>query len=181
MTALPEVLDELEQGEILALPQQEHEVVALGDRFLRELADCRAERDANDAACQVEVQRLKDRFTDLNGPLFRREERLLSLLEQIAKALPLRGKKSRNMAYGTIGWRALKSRLEIADQSALEEWVKAQSFELAAHLTRKKVVESIDKAALDAHALQTGELPDGCTLVEARDLFYAKLSEEPHE
>lgn len=177
---VPAILDEEVEGEIVAIPTNEPEVVAFGDRLLRELRDVRAEREANDAACQVEVQRLKDRFTDLDVPLARREGRLLGLLEQVAHALPLRGKRSRDLAFGRIGWKAKAARLEIEDEEALDQWVKAQDFELAAHLIRRRTVESIDKAALDKHALDTGEMPDGCKLLMAEDRFYANPSAEPH-
>lgn len=174
---VPPVLDEVEEGEIVALPTEEAELIALGDRFLRELRYVREERDANDAGCKVEVQRLKDRFEELDLPLARREGRLLGLLEQVAHALPLRGKKSRDLAYGRIGWKSHKARLEITDDKALTEWVKGQGFELAAHLVRRRTVESIDKEALDTHALTTGDVPDGCALRLAEDRFYAKPSE----
>jgi phage host-nuclease inhibitor protein Gam len=169
----PAVLNEEEQGAILALPDNEPELVALGDRLLRDLQDTRAEKDANDAACKVEVERLKKRFVDLNSPLERKEARLLHMLEQCARALPLRGKKSRDLAFGRIGWRTHKPRLDVQDDAALMEWVKQQSLDLTASLLRKKITESIDKKALDAHCLKTGDLPNGCTLVPAVDQFYA--------
>jgi hypothetical protein len=175
----PAVLNEEEQGQILALPDNEPELVALGDRLLKALFETRGEKDANAAACKVEVDRLKERFKDLNAPLERREGRLLALLEQLTHALPLRGKRSRDLAYGRVGWRELKPRLEIQDDQLLAHWVSQQRIDIAAALTRKKVVESIDKAALDAHCLKNGDIPDGCSLIPAMDRFYAQPGNTP--
>lgn len=169
----PFVLDEAETGVIEALPDNEPQLVALADRLLADLDATRKEREANAAACKVEVQRIQDRWAVTNIPLDRKEGRLLSMLEQIGKLLPLRGKKSRALATGTIGWRTVKPRLEVENEDATLNWIRGLEVGLRAHLLRVVTTEKIDKKNLDAHCLTTGELPPGCQLVDGREAFYA--------
>jgi phage host-nuclease inhibitor protein Gam len=174
--AVPAILDEATEGEIQAIPENEPELVAFGDRLLRELADCRGEREANDAALKVEVQRLKDQYEELDLPLQRREVRLMDYLEQVAHALPMRGKKSRNLAFGTVGWRSVKARLEIQDERALMDWLDTLPAGIGASIKRVKTVESVNKDALDKHADKTNEVPVGCVRTLAEERFYATPS-----
>lgn len=157
-------------------PTSEAEWLVLGDRALRELADCRAEQSANTAACKVEVARLQAAFDDLNRPLVAREERLVALLEQVARALPLRGKRSRNLAFGSIGWTAAKARLEVQDPAAALTWALKQPDEIATRITKRVEERKIVKKELDLLWESTGEVPEGCAVLPAEDRFYARPS-----
>lgn len=174
------ILDEATEGTIEALPTDEPQLLAIGDRLLRELKDTRDEREANVNAHSVEQQRLLDAYEELDLPLERREARLLSMLEQVAQALPLRGKRSRALAHGTIGWRSHAAKLVIEDRDQAEAWVKMLPMDLANSLLRKKVSLEIDKKALDVHVFQTGEVPKGCVIVPEGETFSATPS-EPHD
>lgn len=160
-------------GVPLPPPDQEASWVQLGDRFLRQLADVQGEMAANEAACKAELQRIAQSWVECQQPLQRREARLLEYLEQIARVLPLRGKKSRKLAAGTVGWREIKPRLEVQDEPKALAWAKAN----APAVVRTISTEKLDKKALDEKALVTGEVPDGCTLIDGHEKFYAKTGE----
>lgn len=173
------ILDEATEGELLALPDNEPELLAIGDRLLRELADCRDERGANSAALKVEADRLSDAYEELDLPLERREARLLAMLEQVAQALPLRGKKSRALPFGVLAWRTVPARLEVVDEKVTLEWIKRQDFGIAASLVREVKTLKIAKDALDKYTETEGIIPEGCVQHPAEERFSAKPS-EPH-
>ena len=162
------------------LPVTEPELVALADRLLRDLKDCRDERAVNGKARTVEVDRICAAYEDLDVPLERREASLLSMLEQVAKALPLYGKRSRNLAFGEVGWTHQNQRLEVVDPKATEDWIKGLDFPDRTKLLRKVETLKIDKKALDAYCLDDPSgpmIPAGCELIPERDKFHAKPTE----
>ncbi|HYC33075.1 MAG TPA: hypothetical protein VEB59_12355, partial [Gemmatimonadales bacterium] len=91
-----------------AEPPPEHEptLLALAGELMDELAEVRAERQANAAAEVVQVERVRRQYADLDYPLATRENRIEGELRRIYAVLPRRGKaKSRRIAGGILGTR----------------------------------------------------------------------------
>jgi len=116
------------------------------------------------------------------GDTFRQESQ--KMLEANTKG------KSIKLHTGTIGYRTSPEKIEVTDQHQVDMWaisnmeidklrehakldIKLIKDELPGSLIAKAFV-GISKTALKDHFKATGELPDGCELVEAHDEFYAK-------
>jgi phage host-nuclease inhibitor protein Gam len=173
----------LPDTDLPALPESQDEasLVAFADRLLREIGDIQRELAANQAACKAEVARVTGGWDDVNLAIMRREARLYSYLETVAAQIPMRGKKSRTLGGGVIGWRQSNARLEVVDEAKVRAWVivnctQAERLAILEPITTEK----LRKTALNELALTTGEIPDGAELKPAADVFYVKAT-EPHE
>src|SRR5690349_10386337 len=117
-----------EDEDFLAPPEEGNEVgwLAYGDVLLRRLAESQDELAANEAACKAELERVKNAWADTNSALVRRVEGITQALLQVATALKpfMRGKKSRALAFGTVGWRSRPTRLELHDDRAALSWIR---------------------------------------------------------
>ncbi len=83
-----------------------------------------------------------------------------------------RGKKrSFDYLQGRSGYRAGKDKLVVNDEKAAIEWADNGFLECAI-----KVTQSILKTPLMDHFKATGEVPDGCEIIEATDKFYPTVS-----
>jgi hypothetical protein len=76
--------------------------------------------------------------------------------------------KSISLPAGTCGFRQEAARVLISDERLVLEWAKAQC--TAAVVT----VERVAKTAVNEHFDQTGELPPGTEVQEARERFFIR-------
>lgn len=156
------------------LPTDEPGLLVLANRRLQECEAIDAERGANTAAERIQVESLKARYTELDGPLVRRREGLVRELEAIYAALPHRGsKKSRTLAFGTLGTRTVPERLDVVDEAALRNDAHGWEPDLMEHVFRE-VPRKLDHRALVALVKSKGALPAGVTVVPAREEFYVR-------
>lgn len=159
-----------------SLPSTEPELVAIANAILRDVGDVRGERAANFAAERVEVDRVKAGYAELDLSLARREESLERELERVTRALPLRNKKSRNLPFGVVGWKSSPVRVEVTDEAALRGYL-VNDFPLYAKLTRKVEEVKLDRKAISAYVLETGEVLAGTQVVPSIERFYVTVSE----
>jgi len=80
------------------------------------------------------------------------------------------GKKSINLPFGTVGYRAKAETVAIIDKSTALQFAKANDLEV-------KVTESVNVTPLKEHYQTTGELPDGCEHIPASEKFFLKARE----
>ena len=74
--------------------------------------------------------------------------------------------KSKRLPHGVIGYRTKPAGVQVTDPAALLAWTKA-NFPAA-------VTEALDRKALSARLLDTGEAADGARLSPAEEVFYIK-------
>lgn len=74
--------------------------------------------------------------------------------------------KSKRLPHGVIGYRTKPAGVQVTDPAALLAWTKA-NFPAA-------VTEALDRKALSARLLETGEAADGARLTAAEEVFYIK-------
>lgn len=74
-------------------------------------------------------------------------------------------------AMGRVQIRAGKDKLVVNDEAAAIQWAKDVEAVEAINTT-----ESIRKTPLMDHFKETGEVPDGCEIIEATDKFYPAVS-----
>ena len=74
--------------------------------------------------------------------------------------------KSKRLPHGVIGYRTKLAGVQVTDPAALLAWTKA-NFPAA-------VTEALDRKALSARLLDTGEAADGARLSPAEEVFYIK-------
>lgn len=81
------------------------------------------------------------------------------------------GKKSIRLPHGTIGYRAARESVDIADGAKAVAWAKA-------HGVETRVVETVNKTPLLDYVKATGDVPDpdvcGFELVPGSDDFFVK-------
>lgn len=74
--------------------------------------------------------------------------------------------KSKRLPHGVLGYRTKPAGVSVTDPAALLAWTKANLPEA--------VTEALDKKALAARLLDTGEAADGARLTPAEEVFYIK-------
>ena len=79
-----------------------------------------------------------------------------------------RKKKSIKLLTGTVGFRSLKGGLAVDDKEAIIEWARVNC------PAAIKTIEDISKTGLNEYFEKTGDVPDGCILLDASDKFYVK-------
>lgn len=172
-----QVLNESEEGEILALPENEIDVLAFADRLLAELKAVRDERAQNEATQKVRQREMELRYEDLDRPLAVTGARLVSYLKQMAPQIIRPGKKSRDLAWGSLKFIAQPARLEVVDEEKVAAWVRATCTQGETALVLEKVTtEKLRKKALDKVAESYKAVPDGCVEVPESQKFYAEPS-----
>lgn len=127
--------------------------------YLRLVARYEAERERIQAGAAALLRRVESKLRSL--------EFLRGSEVRAATARLIAGKKTKSFAtvYGTAGFRRLPERLAVVDEDAI----------LAPFIrTETKTVQSIDRAALTEHYKATGEIPAGCDVKPAEEVFYAK-------
>lgn len=161
------------------LPTDEPSLLAMANRRLRECDAVDQERSANAAAEKIDVQSLRSRYAEIDGPLEQRRARLVAELEAIYSALPHRGdKKSRRLAYGVLGTRTVPEKLEVTDEAALREEAQGWDPDLAFHVFRPQPAK-LDHRSLVALVKSRGAVPAGCTLVPSEERFYVQVDAAP--
>jgi len=76
------------------------------------------------------------------------------------------GGKSKRLPHGVIGYRTKPAGVQVTDPAALLAWARENLPEA--------VTEAMDKKALAARLLDTGEAADGARLTPAEEVFYIK-------
>lgn len=74
--------------------------------------------------------------------------------------------KSKRLPHGVIGYRTKPAGVQVTDPGALLAWAKENLPEA--------VTEALDRKALAARLLDTGEAADGARLTPAEEIFYVK-------
>ena len=125
------------------------------------------------AAAQNEIERRRAQCAEYVADAEANLERMRYLFET-----PLRGyaegvlgdgkKRSLKLPSGTIGFRSIRPKLEIADEAEVIAWADAIGNECA------RTVRIVQKTALNEHWEKSGEVPPGCSVVPAEDRFYVK-------
>lgn len=163
-------------GERLALPASEPDLLVMANRLLAELGGLAGERRANAAAEQIQIESLRARNRMLDEPLARRQVDVEQQLRAIYAQLPRRGKaKSRRLAFGIIGERTKARRVEVTDVDRVIAAVKENAEpDIAALIVRRVEEEKLDHKALTNYmaANQWAELP-GTLIHEESESFYA--------
>jgi len=124
-------------------------------RYLRRRSQIEAERDRVKELTKAMIASMDSQIAALDY-LF------MKPAEDTARRL-LDGKKVKSIKtpFGTVGFRTNPARLEIIDETKVPwEFVKMSP--------------SIEKAKLNEHFKNTGELPDGCKLTDAEEKFFVK-------
>lgn len=95
------------------------------DVRLEAIARVQAEMAHNADVAARRMKMLADWRDEQNAVLARRAEYLTRQIEEVARAYPYpAGKKSRKLAFGEIGLRAERPRLEVTDEAAALEFVR---------------------------------------------------------
>ena len=155
-------------------PADESEAALLAwmDQALGRLGALEAEAAANRAAAEAEVRLIADRWEAVAVVLAERAEVVRREIAAWLPRLPMHGKKTRLLPTGTVGTRARGAHLFVRDKAAALAWAKRQPNAAAdgpGGFVVRQMVESVAQAKLEAHALATGEVPDGCELVAAHE------------
>jgi hypothetical protein len=165
----------VEDQDAAPLPTEEPELLLLGNQLLAELADVMAERGANAAAEKLQHEAIAGLYRSLDEPLARRYARITATLEAVLGQLPLRGKKSRRLANGTIGTRSRARRVEVTDEAAVIAAVKEHAHpEQIEQIVKRVSTEKLSHAQLTAWVAEHGWQPlPGTEIREAEEKFYA--------
>jgi hypothetical protein len=192
-------VDEEERRELEALglvadatrePADQAERDALASRLLRALGYVRRDREGRQAACAKEVLFIQDRYAGDIERLDRRATFLESAIEALALQANFGSKKSRDVGFGTYGRRKVGAKPVVDDEPAAIAWASEHALEVlvlsvklpfnrAADqypdlLDEKTTRQSIDKRALDARILSTGEDVPGVRIEPEREEPFAK-------
>lgn len=141
----------------------DHYLEALAERE-RTIAENRRVADARKAMIE---QWLQSENTRIEREAFW----LTRQIEAFAAEYDYGKKKSRNLPHGTFGVRRSPDRLEVNDEAAALEYA-------ATHGIAGAIKRSILKTPLLKHLKETGDIPDGCELLEGTDTFYVKPTTE---
>ena len=155
----------------LDLPSAQCAIDASASQLLRTIGA--VEHDlARYAAARAEEQTLIQlRYEQFTAKLIERKARLEGIVRQYATMSDFGDKKSRELAYGTYGVRAVPDHLSIADKKKLLGWCHLS----APDLITIKQEETIAQKKVEAHFKATGELPDGCEFTAAHDEPFLRL------
>lgn len=165
--------DPVSQESLPPLPSDEAELLVYANRLLFQLGTVESERAANAAAEKIQVESLKQRYREVDEPLARRWTSLEAELARVFSALPLRGNaKSRKLAFGIMGSRTVPERVDVTDEAALREDAQGWDPDLASHVFRP-MPPRLDHRALVTLVKSKGSVPPGCTVIPAREQFYA--------
>jgi len=165
--------EEMEQiaGLDLSVPEERERALAwrIEDRPTLEwamgiLANGEREAEAIRSACAEARRRIDAREIALLTRNVRATEWIRAAVTDYARAhrkdLLVKGKTA-HLVHGEIAYRAQPEKVEIQDAAAALAWCQSQPAE--AGFVRLK--PEIDKKALSAHVLSTGEIPPGCQIV----------------
>lgn len=123
------------------------------------------------AAARAEAKLIRENMEAMARACERRAEHLEwkygPALQTYLQAELAGGKnKSKRLPHGVIGYRTRPAGVQVTDPAALLAWTKA-NFPAA-------VTEALDRKALSARLLDTGEAADGARLAPAEEVFYIK-------
>lgn len=174
------------------LPRKSWSVGSLADAdyALERIASVDAQLDEQNVLLEAAIARLRSRHEKLTAPLHREKDffegELRRYAERARGELLPKGKKSRALPHGTIGWRGKAAQLVVKDEEALLAWAKTATDE-DGKLPFLKVVESTDWALVKKHFApgtedvneDTGvatprKPPPGTDVEAAGETFYAK-------
>lgn len=164
------------------------EADAVASHLLRKLAEAQADRARTAKAFEIERDQLLQRYSRLFEPHTSRIAFLESMLANLASTVEFGKKKSRDVGYGTYGRRQVRAHLEIVDDAkalawAIEKAPSAVKALVALDIARARALGvdagaklSLLKTPLSDYFATTGEEPDGCQWVPARDEPFFKVA-----
>lgn len=142
------------------------------DRYLRALMGIERHIAAAKAEYATYTAHLALIHEQRMAPLQRATVWIRAQLADLFRFIPTGKAKSVRLLAGTIGTRHHAARLSVTDPAAVLTWAAVTGREGA---FSRVVTETVpDRKALEAYALATGEVPDGCELVPAADDFYTR-------
>jgi len=176
MTPEPNFLDLLEEderefaGQLGSAGTRTDTEVRL-DWLLEKIAKRHGMVARNNAVADARVSMIEDWRRAENDRLLRGiawlESNVRELLPQGADEFEREyGKRSRNLPYGTVGWRRHPDKVEVFDEARALAWAKASGLEIATK-------ESVSKTTLK-NSLEAGDEPDGFEIIRGLDEFYVK-------
>ena len=138
---------------------------------LRQIKIERRELTLLDEQYEHEMGRIQARRDGLKQAQERRLAFLMTRYEANLREFAtheLEGKKERSITLleGRIGFRRVRSSLEIIDKDTLLEWAKAQLPEAIV------ITESVAKEPVKSHIEATGEVVPGAEYIQGEDHFY---------
>jgi phage host-nuclease inhibitor protein Gam len=174
LTIPPELADYEDDAHPEVRAAWEIETIQGADFALLRKAECEqevAEAEAMRRAAIAEINRRADvlKAKAQRGVDFF-EFKLLQWMEKHRASIVHGKKKSRTLINGTVGWRAHPLRLVVADERALEGWLRTRPIDSG--LARWKVEPEMK--AIQALFSATGEIPPGCETKDAEDAPYTK-------
>lgn len=133
------------------------------DWTLSRIADLEREVEENDKLAALAIDRIKVRTEALNeraqkGVDWFRTKATAYVEEHKSELLGGGKKKSRTLLHGIIGWRKTGGKLEVKEPEVALEWARSQPVETGV----LRIVEQLDKKAVNAIHEKTGEVPPGC-------------------
>ena len=137
---------------------------------LERLGDSEAERAEIDAQAKAAIEAIEKRRDAITNRLERRAEWFDHLLEEWARShrdeIVKVKRKSRELLGGTIGFRSKAEKVVILDEAAVIAWAEQH------HLEFLDMRPKLDKRALSAFVLSTGEVPPGCDVEVANEAVH---------
>jgi len=170
-------LDELEATDADAMgahaqsAAMQAQVMAFANRGLGALGAIERDLAALKEATRRDVEAVVARWEARTRPLAARAARIREGIASLYAAGALRpqaGKRSLALAAGTVGTRHHGAKVVVTDEAALAAAPDA------AGCFREVVVRRLDKKALDAYVLGTGDVPPGVEVVPEGDDVYVK-------
>ena len=155
---------QIEQFDVGPIPKSDQERHLY--RYLRRRAELEGARAHVEAGTRAMLAGLESQLRTLDY-LFRAEA------ERITRELVgLSGKKSIQTPFGKAGFRLHPERLVVKDEAMVMAAVDRD--ELPETIKQVQVTVSIRKSELNALYKLHGEVPPGCDVEPARDVFYTK-------
>jgi phage host-nuclease inhibitor protein Gam len=173
-----EIADDLEAVGINIERPQENDNARLqvfADRLLRRAAIDEEQLAENRAAEQLEINIIRNSHAERRRIIERRRDGALALAEQLAPMFTYRGKsKTVNLAYGAVGFTDYKAKAKITDVEAAAEWARTNLPAAVSYQPITEIKTVLDRKAVSAHALATGEEPPGVAIEPASTEYFAR-------
>jgi Bacteriophage Mu Gam like protein len=142
------------------------------DRRLERLAELRAQQAREQRVMEARLAMVRGHFGAAIRALRARQDWLERELMAVAASYPYpRGRRSRQLAFGRIGLRRSRARIEIGDEAAALAWAEAHMSEDVS--SRRWIT----RTPLLAHFEATGEVPDGCEYLPGEDRPFVEAEE----
>ena len=153
-----------------AAPDDQVALKLLASRLLKAMCELRHEGDELEALWNREADQVDAIYRPQTEKLERRYQALERAVAHLGTLADFGSKKSATVAFGQFGRRSKSATLKVVDAQALLGWAEVY----APNDVAVKVERSLPHKVALAHFTSTGEIPDGCEHVPARDEGFAK-------